>query len=105
MNLYLQVLGCTSENMEAKICSLEGGAPLFVMSEHKGPVLSIAVCPQMKYAATASGDGTLRVWDIDTQKIVKELLCVPKINTFYAAKVICKLNMLFFASVSSHLII
>lgn len=77
--------------MEAKICSLEGGAPLFVMSEHKGPVLSIAICPHMKYACTASGDGAMRVWDIDTQKVVKEVTCVPKINTFFAAKVLCEL--------------
>ncbi|CAH0592617.1 unnamed protein product [Chrysodeixis includens] len=88
----IEALGCTSENMEAKICSLEGGAPLFVMKEHTGPVLSIAICPHMKYASTACGDGKLRVWDIDTQKIVKEISCVPKINTFYAAKVLCRMD-------------
>lgn len=82
--------------MEARICSLEGGAPLFVMSEHKGPVLSIAICPQMKYASTACGDGMLRVWDIDSQKMIKEISCVPKINTFYAAKVLCKSFVLFY---------
>lgn len=76
--------------MEAKICNLDGGAPLFVMSEHKGPVLSVAICPHMKYSATASGDGVLRIWDIDTQKVVKEVACVPKINTFFAAKTLCK---------------
>ncbi|KAI5644928.1 minichromosome loss protein, mcl1, middle region domain-containing protein [Phthorimaea operculella] len=88
----IEALGCSSENMEARICSLEGGAPLFVMSDHKGPVLSIAICPRMKFAATASGDGVLRIWDIDTQKVVKEVTCVPKINTFYAAKVLCRMN-------------
>ncbi|KAJ2948141.1 hypothetical protein O0L34_g9942 [Tuta absoluta] len=88
----IEALGCSSENMEARICSLEGGAPLFVMSEHKGPVLSIAICPRMKFAATASGDGVLRIWDIDTQKVVKEVTCVPKINTFYAAKVLCRMD-------------
>lgn len=95
-----QALGCTSENMEAKVCSPEGGAPLFVMSEHKGPVLSMTICPQMKFAATASGDGVMRIWDIDTQKVIKEFACVPKINTFYAAKVLCwytfYINLLFF---------
>ncbi|XP_041975465.1 WD repeat and HMG-box DNA-binding protein 1 [Aricia agestis] len=91
-NAKSEALGCTSENMEAKLCSLEGGAPLFVMSEHKGPVLSIALCPQMKFACTACGDGLLRVWDIDTQKIVKEIPCVPKINTFFAAKVLCRMD-------------
>ncbi|XP_073957413.1 chromosome transmission fidelity 4 [Choristoneura fumiferana] len=88
----IEALGCTSENMEAKICSPEGGAPLFVMSEHKGPVLSIALCPQMKYSATACGDQILRIWDIDTQKVVKEITCVPKINTFYSAKVLCRMD-------------
>lgn len=86
----LQALGCSSENMEAKICSLEGGAPLFVISDHKGPVLSVAICPQMKYVSTSCGDGMLRIYDIDTQKLVKQISCVPKINTFYAAKVLCK---------------
>ncbi|CAG4978098.1 unnamed protein product [Parnassius apollo] len=88
----IEALGCCSENMEAKICSLEGGAPLFVMTEHKGPVLSIAICPHMKYASTACGDGVLRIWDIDTQKIVKEVICVPKINTFFSAKVLCRIS-------------
>ncbi|XP_013135279.1 PREDICTED: WD repeat and HMG-box DNA-binding protein 1 [Papilio polytes] len=88
----IEVLGCCSENMEAKICNLEGGAPLFVMTEHKGPVLSVAICPHMKYAATACGDELLRIWDIDTQKVVKEVTCVPKINTFYAAKVLCRIS-------------
>ncbi|KAF9801546.1 hypothetical protein SFRURICE_015040 [Spodoptera frugiperda] len=88
----IEVLGCTSENMEAKLCNLEGGAPLFVMTEHTGPVLSIAICPHMKFSSTACGDGKLRIWDIDTQKIVKEISCVPKINTFYAAKVLCRMD-------------
>ncbi|OWR47950.1 acidic nucleoplasmic DNA-binding protein 1 [Danaus plexippus plexippus] len=88
----VEALGCSSENMEAKICNLEGGAPLFVMSEQKGPVLSIAICPNMKHACTASGDGIMRVWDIDTQKVMKELSCVPKINTFYSAKVLCRMD-------------
>lgn len=95
----LQALGCASENMEAKLCNLEGGAPLFVMKEHTGPVLSIAICPHMKYASTACGDGKLRIWDIDTQKIVKEISCVPKINTFYSAKVLCKLFLQYYLTV------
>ncbi|KAJ0182402.1 hypothetical protein K1T71_001771 [Dendrolimus kikuchii] len=88
----IEALGCTSENMEAKICSLEGGAPLFVMKDHQGPVLSVAICPHMKYASSACGDGVLRIYDIDTQKIIKEISCVPKINTFYAAKVLCRID-------------
>ncbi|KOB76608.1 Acidic nucleoplasmic DNA-binding protein 1 [Operophtera brumata] len=80
----------STSNIE--ICSLEGGAPLFVMSEHKGPVLSIAICPQMKFTSTACGDGMLRIWDIDAQKMIKEISCVPKINTFYAAKVLCRID-------------
>ncbi|XP_026758868.2 WD repeat and HMG-box DNA-binding protein 1 [Galleria mellonella] len=88
----IEALGCSSENMEAKICNLEGGAPLFVMSQHKGPVLSIAICPHMKYASTACGDGVMRIWDIDIQNTVKEITCVPKINTFYAAKTLCRMD-------------
>ncbi|XP_053622607.1 WD repeat and HMG-box DNA-binding protein 1 [Plodia interpunctella] len=88
----IEALGCSSENMEAKICSLEGGAPLFVMGEHKGPVLSIAICPHMKYASTACGDGMMRIWDIDTQKIITEVSCVQKINTFYSAKALCRMD-------------
>lgn len=88
----IEALGCCSENMEAKICNVEGGAPIFVMSNHKGPVLSLAICPHMKYASTACGDGLMRIWDIDSQKVVKEINCVPKINTFYAAKVLCRMD-------------
>ncbi|KAH9641783.1 hypothetical protein HF086_003909 [Spodoptera exigua] len=99
----IEVLGCTSENMEAKLCNLEGGAPLFVMTEHTGPVLSIAICPHMKFASTACGDGKLRIWDIDTQKIVKEVSCVPKINTFYAAKIKCAISQCVFSPCGQYL--
>lgn len=86
--------------MEAKICSLEGGAPLCILKEHKGPVLSISICPHMKYVSTACGDGVLRIMDVDSAEIVKEITCIPKINTFFAAKVLCKLRLIYCCSFS-----
>lgn len=55
-----------------------------------GPPLSISLCSKMKYLAVSCGDGFLRIWDVETQDLLKKLSCVPKTNSFLNAKLLCK---------------
>lgn len=66
----------------------------------EGPCLSVAICPNSKYLASASGDMKLRIWDIETSNLVHESTCFPKVNSFANAKVLCKCGSQFFKIVS-----
>lgn len=61
-----------------------------------GPSLSVAICPKTKYLAASSGDTYLRVWNVEDKKIVKEIKCVPKVNSFMNAKSLCKVTVIYF---------
>lgn len=56
-----------------------------------GPPLSIAMSEDGKLLAVSSGDGYLRIWNIETQGMLKEIQGVPKTNSFMNAKLLCKL--------------
>lgn len=57
----------------------------------KATPLSCALCPKGKMLAVSSGDGYLRVWDVETEDLLKEFDGVPKANSFTNAKSLCKL--------------
>lgn len=56
-----------------------------------GPPLSVALCPKAKLLAVSCGDGFLRVWNVESTSVVKEIECVPKANSFMNAKLLCML--------------
>jgi WD40 repeat protein len=43
-------------------------------SEHDAPIISVALDPQEKFAATASGDGSVRIWHLETGDCVHSIL-------------------------------
>lgn len=76
--------------MEVKIIDLTDTHNVKCFTELKGPPLSIALCPKAKLLAVSCGDGTLRVWNVNNQELLKEIDCVPKTNSFMNAKLLCK---------------
>ena len=52
---------------EVRIWDIKSGALTRRFSIHDGPIYSVAISPDQKYAATASGDGTFWVWEIDIE--------------------------------------
>src|SRR5262249_33192291 len=42
------------------------------LAGHTGPVTRVACCPRTRRAASAAMDGTIRLWDLDTQQLLHE---------------------------------
>lgn len=75
--------------MEAKILSIKEEDSIQRKNlMHEGPVLGISICPHDKFCCTSSGDGFCRIWNIEDQTLIKEINCLPKVNSFYSAKVL-----------------
>lgn len=74
--------------MEVRICTNNENKWSSNKLEHQGPVLGVSICPLSKYCMTSCGDGVYRIWDLANLSIIKEINSVPKVNSFYAAKVL-----------------
>lgn len=76
--------------MEVKLKNLEpDNREVKIFDGAEGPCLSVAICPNSKFLASASGDTKLRIWDIESKNLVHESSCFPKVNSFANAKVLC----------------
>ncbi|GJQ71634.1 hypothetical protein Trydic_g11333 [Trypoxylus dichotomus] len=88
-------IALAAEDMEVKIMDLseskENTSPL-IFPGLVGPPLSVALCPKADLICVASGDGYLRIWNVKTQTLLKDLNCVPKINSFMNAKLLCRMD-------------
>lgn len=91
-----QLIALAGEDMEIKLRNLElENREVKVFDGHNGPCLSVAICPHSKFLASASGDGKLRIWDIESSNLLHEIVCFPKVNSFANAKVLCKFYITF----------
>lgn len=52
---------------------------------HSGPILALDVTPG-NWLVSAAGDGTVRVWDIAEQKVIKTIEGYPKAKSFEMAE-------------------
>lgn len=52
---------------------------------HTGPILGLDISPG-GWLASASGDTTVRIWDIAEQKVLKTLEGFPKVKSFEMAE-------------------
>jgi WD40 repeat protein len=50
-----------------------GGALLAIMKGHAGPVAGVCLTPEGTHAVSASGDGTLRVWELSSGRVIRVL--------------------------------
>lgn len=48
---------------------------------HTGPILGLDITPE-GWLASASGDGSVKIWDISEQKVLKTLEGYPKVKSF-----------------------
>src|SRR5262249_21953637 len=65
--------GTSSDTGFVKVFDAKSGAELFTMTGHTGPVRSIAFSPQEQYLASATDDGTAKLWDAKTGKLVRTI--------------------------------
>ena len=57
----------------------------FELLGHYGPILAIDTSPK-ELLASASGDGTIKIWDLKEKQEIRTITGFEKVKSFYAAK-------------------
>ncbi|RZC41194.1 WD repeat and HMG-box DNA-binding protein 1 [Asbolus verrucosus] len=84
-------IALAGEDMEVKLIDLESDEKkVTIFDGLTGPCLSTAL--NSKFLAASSGDGKLRIWNIERKELVKEIDCFPKTNSFANAKSMCRID-------------
>ncbi|KAF2895708.1 hypothetical protein ILUMI_10488 [Ignelater luminosus] len=90
-----EYIAVVAEDMEVNVIKLSeprDSSNILTFSGLTGPPLSVALCPKAKLLAVSCGDEFLRVWNVESTSIVKEIECVPKTNSFMNAKLLCRVD-------------
>lgn len=85
----LKMIAVVSEDMDVKVIDVTDTGNCLSFTGLSGPPLSVALSCDAKKLAVTSGDGFLRVWQVDTQELLKEINGLPKYNSFSNAKLLC----------------
>lgn len=70
--------------MTIKVVPKDNSEQLFELTDHNGPVLRIHLSVN-NLLASASGDGTLKIWSLDERKVIKTFSGFEKINSYAAS--------------------
>lgn len=84
--ILLQYIAAGSEDAVIKVVDILKTAEPFELRGHEGPVLHIDLHPLNEWLASAGGDGTIRIWDLQTKTELKCIRGLDKIKSFEAAK-------------------
>lgn len=58
---------------------------------HEAPVLSVALDPKEEFLASASCDGTVRIWKVSDRSQVHSMTLIPKCSDASLSKTVCRL--------------
>lgn len=67
--------------MTIKVVPRDKSAEFFELIEHEGPVLRIDLSVQ-GLLASASGDGTIKIWNLEERKVIKTITGLDKIKSY-----------------------
>lgn len=67
--------------MTIKVKTRDNSAEYFEFGEHEGPVLRIDLS-RNGLMASSSGDGTIKIWNLDERKVVKTLTGFDKVKSY-----------------------
>ncbi|KAK5644872.1 hypothetical protein RI129_006172 [Pyrocoelia pectoralis] len=81
-----------SEDMEVKVINLAKQSEILSFSGLSGPPLSVSLNPKARMLAVTSGDGMLRIWNVEDSSLLKEIDCVPKTNSFMNADCLSRIH-------------
>lgn len=80
-----QFIAAGSEDTIIKVVPVDKSAEFFELTGHDGPILKIDTSPK-GLLASASGDGTIRIWDLKERKEIKVIKGFEQATSFYNAK-------------------
>lgn len=80
-NVYQQYLVACSEDMTIKVKPRDESSEPFELNEHSGPVLRIDL-NKNGLLASSSGDGTIKIWNLDEKKCIKTISGFDKIKSY-----------------------
>lgn len=75
--------------MTIKVVPRDKSTECFEFAEHEGPVLRIDLS-RNGLLASSSGDGTIKIWNLDGRKVVKTLTGFDKVKSYEANEVFGK---------------
>lgn len=87
-----QYLAAGSEDTEIQVVPKDKSTEVIVLKGHSGPVLAIDLSPK-NILASSSGDGTIKIWDLQEKKEIKSLSGFELIKSFEGATAFCKLSV------------
>lgn len=92
------MIAVVSEDMEIKVIDVTETGNSYSFSGLSGPPISVALSFDAKMLSVSSGDGFLRIWQVDTQELLKEIDGLPKSNSFMNATLLCRFSNFCFYS-------
>ncbi|GFR68526.1 WD repeat and HMG-box DNA-binding protein 1-like [Elysia marginata] len=79
-----------ADDFKVKVISMEENECICLYSEHQAPILSVSFDPTKEFAASASCDGTVKVWGIHDGTTEKSLDLLAKCSEPGQAKSLCQ---------------
>lgn len=75
-----------SEDTLIKVVPLDKSEEVFEFSGHEGPILRLDLHTAKGWLASSSGDGTIKIWNINDKKLVRTINGFDKVKSFELAK-------------------
>ncbi|XP_008197856.2 WD repeat and HMG-box DNA-binding protein 1 [Tribolium castaneum] len=85
-----EAVALAGEDMQVRVVELGAEKRVGVFDGLGGPCLSVTATS--KFLAASSGDGKLRIWDVASKELVKEIACFPKTNSFANVEYLCRID-------------
>lgn len=86
-----QYVAACSEDMTIKVTPRANSSETFELSGHTGPVLRIDISVN-GLLASSSGDGTIKIWQLDEKKCIKTISGFDKIKSYQETQVFGEFN-------------
>lgn len=80
-----------ADDFKIKVISMEENECICLYSEHQAPILSVTFDPTKEFAASASCDGTVKIWGIHDGTTEKSLDLLAKCSEPSQAKSLCQM--------------
>lgn len=82
-------LAIGTEDMIIQVLRKDLAEDIFELIGHSGPILSIDVSPK-NHLASSSGDGSIKVWNLETKKNIETFTGLETTKSFNNARTYCK---------------